>query len=86
MTVIRQDTVYNSVDKLIKDYGDTIVGISFMPQVLFYIEHGIQPEYVFPKENNENRATFWFLKDKTYHLKKLWDATKETNDMNKRGR
>ncbi|MFR2774877.1 MAG: hypothetical protein ACLTBR_03510 [Anaerostipes sp.] len=68
---------YKTENELIDEYGDSIIPITYIPQVIFYIVHGVQPEYVLPNRNNKNHATFWFMKDKTFDLKKMWDATKD---------
>lgn len=76
--VLESKEKYSNTKELLDNCKESVVGISFMPQVFFYIEHGVQPEYVFPKErDNRGRATFWFSKEKTRHLKKMWDDTKE---------
>jgi hypothetical protein len=67
--------IYKNASEMLEDYEDSIVGLTYIPQVIFYIEHGEQPEYVFQKEDGSKRTCFWFLKDKTRDLKKLWDAT-----------
>ena len=71
---------YTNLNDFLEIYGDSVVGISFMPKVFFYIENGIQPLYVFRKEDQHSRATFWFAKNETRELKKMWDKTRKVKD------
>ena len=62
-------------------YGrDNLVPITFLKQVKFYLQSEVQPVLVYPKEGDETRLTYWFLKAETQYVKKQWDATKPQKD------
>lgn len=63
-------------------YGrDNLVPITFLKQVRFYLQNCIQPVLVYPKEGDESKLTYWFLKAETQYIKKMWDATKPTKEV-----
>lgn len=58
-----------SIDDLYITYGkSSIVPISSIAQVRYYSEHNVQPVLVYPSEKEENKLTFWYLKDDTRSL------------------
>ena len=62
-------------------YGrDNLVPITFLKQVKFCLQNEVQPILVYPKEGDETRLTYWFLKAETQYVKKQWDATKPQKD------
>lgn len=67
----------NTIEEAYEIYGsDSLVPISFMPQSMFYIKHGVQPVVTLPKDGEQNKMTWWYLRSETYQLKKEWDATR----------
>ena len=58
-------------------YGkENLVPITFLKQVKFYIQNCVQPILVYPKEGDDTKLTYWFLKAETQYVKRMWDATK----------
>ena len=60
-------------------YGkENLVPITFLKQVKYYIQRNVQPILVYPKEGDETKLTYWFLKAETQYVKRMWDETKPT--------
>lgn len=67
----------DNVDEAINYFGrDNLIAVTFTKQAIFYVRHGVQPVFVFPRENDGKQMVYWFKKSKeTAALKKMWDAT-----------
>ena len=65
-------------EQLKKAYeGRTLIPVTSLAQVKFYVEHGAQPLLVYPSERADIMA-FWYLKRDTYRL--YVDYRKYIND------
>lgn len=64
---------FKTLDDLFECYDKRdLVAIDTLRQAIFYIKHGVQPEFVYEKEGDPGRATFWFLKAKTRYVFAKW--------------
>ena len=72
------ETNNKDLDSLIAKYGrEELIPITSLSQVKYYIEHGIQPCFVYPS-NRCDILAFWYLKKDTRKL--FVDYRKYIND------
>lgn len=65
-------------------YGkENLVPISFIKQQIFYVKLGVQPVFMWEKEDEPNKIVAWFLKSETHYAKKQWDETRPPKKGNK---
>lgn len=67
----------DSVNEAIEHFGrENLIAITFTKQAIFYVKHGVQPVFIYPRTDNERQMVYWFKKSaETAALKKMWDAT-----------
>lgn len=64
---------FKNLDECIECYGrGNLVAIDTLPQIIFYVSHGVQPKYVSENETKQGRISCWFLKQETAYVYKLW--------------
>lgn len=72
---------FKSLEDLFECYDrEDLIAIDTLKQAMFYVMQGVQPEFVWQKEDEPNRMTFWFLKKKTQYVFKEWQKTKKTEN------
>jgi hypothetical protein len=83
MVEVRLDTV----EEAINYFGrENLVAISFTKQAIFYVKHGCQPVFVYPREDDDHKMVYWFKKTaETASLKKLWDSTQPPQRVKQNG-
>ena len=69
-----------SLEEAKEVYGeDRLVPISFLPQIFFYVKHGVQPACVFESEKIPGKIVGWFLKEETQYVHKKWKENIPSN-------
>lgn len=69
---------FETLEEAVECYGRAnLIPIDYLPQVIFYIKNGCQPKFVWEKELQAGRVTFWFIKAETTYVYKKW---KESNN------
>lgn len=64
---------FDSLQDAIDCYGrENLIPIDFIKQIIFYTKHGVQPRFVWEKENDPGKITAWFLKSETNYIYKKW--------------
>ena len=65
--------VCENLDELFEVYGrGNLIPITDLGQTIFYVKHGCQPRFVWEKETEKGKVTFWFLKVETQFVWKKW--------------
>lgn len=68
---------FESLEEAIECYGrENLIPIDNIKQSIFYVKNGCQPRFVWEKEGQEGRMTFWFLKSETAYVFRKWMETK----------
>lgn len=71
--MIRKSINFESLEEAIDCYGrENLIPIDNLKQAIFYVKHGCQPRFVWEKENNPGKITFWFLKSETAYIYQKW--------------
>lgn len=64
---------FKSLDEAIECYGrENLVAIDLIKQIIFYVNHGCQPKFVWENEEKPGKITAWFLKNETSYVYKKW--------------
>jgi len=64
---------FNSLEEAIECYGrENLIPIDNLKQSIFYVKRGCQPRFVWEKEGEQGKVTFWFLKSETQFIYKEW--------------
>ena len=68
---------FKSLEEAITCYGrENLIPIDNLKQAIFYVQNGCQPRFIWEKEGQEGRVTFWFLKTETSYIYRQWMRTK----------
>ena len=74
--MIRKSINFESLEEAIDCYGrENLIPIDNLKRAIFYVKHGCQPRFVWEKENNPGKITFWFLKSETAYIYQKWLGT-----------
>lgn len=64
---------FKSLDEAIECYGrENLIPIDCIRQIIFYIQHGCQPKFIWENEGKPGKITAWFLKSETNFVYKKW--------------
>lgn len=70
---MRTTIPFDSLEEMISCYGrENVIPIDCLSQIIFYVKHGCQPKFIWPKEGNSGHITGWFLKSETEFLYRKW--------------
>ena len=73
---MRKTIDFETLEEAIECYGrENLIPIDNIKQSIFYVKNGCQPRFVWEKENNTGKVTFWFLKNETAFIYHKWLET-----------
>ncbi|POO87868.1 hypothetical protein [Clostridium sp. 3-3] len=76
---MRQQQYVGSLEQAFDIYGrENLIPISFIKQQIFYAVHGVQPRFIWEKEDGSGKIVAWYLKYETDYVKKMWVENKPT--------
>lgn len=68
---------FYSLGEAKKVYGeDALIPITSLKQLIFYTQHGLQPEFVWESEKEKGKIVFWFHKKKSELIYQRWQENK----------
>lgn len=64
---------FKSLEEATECYGrENLIPIDFIKQQIFYTQQGVQPKFVWEKEDSPGKMTFWYLKSETRWVYQKW--------------
>lgn len=74
---MKQQQYIKSLEEAFEIYGrENLIPISFIKQQIFFSRHGVQPRFIWEKEDGSGKIVAWYLKVETQFVSKLWNDTK----------
>jgi len=74
---LKQQQYIKTLEDAFECYGrENLVCISFIKQQIFYVKHGVQPRFMWEKQDGSGKIVAWFLKSETDYVNKLWNMNK----------
>lgn len=64
---------FYSLEEAKSVYGEeSLIPISQLKQIIFYTQHGLQPEFIWESEKDSGKIVAWFHKKKSELIYKRW--------------